>query len=217
MAIRPVNISGGNGFPVKFEIDDDTDHSSLPNSVFFKQADKDFVVRYKDALGNIVDAFLSPGSGGGPTVVANYSALPTLTANTDGIICSYQVPLGAATLPGKTLYVRGVNINSVVTTVLAGNATPVVYSYSLAFGHTAISLATTETATSKAPRRKILGVNQFPAAAALGTQAASIDSNLDVPVVVQPGEFVQVVAKNIGAVTTTGVITFFIDINGYFE
>lgn len=156
-------------------------------------------------------AALGSGLGG------QFSALPTLAVNTDGIVCSYQVPLGTAAYPGKTLYVRGVSIYAAVTTVLAGNATPVTYAYSLAYGHTAVSLATTETATSKAPRRKILGINQFPAAAAVGTQGAVIDKSFDVPVPVYPGEFIQVVAKNIGAVTTTGVITFFVDIDGYFE
>jgi hypothetical protein len=156
-------------------------------------------------------AALGVGLGG------QFSALPTLAVNTDGIICSYQVPLGTSTVPGKSLYVRGVNIDSVVTTVLAGNATPVVYFYSLAFGHTSVSLATTESATSKAPRRKMLGINQFPAAAAVATQGAEVKTDLDVPVVIQPGEFIQVVAKNVGAVTTTGVITFLIEIDGYFE
>ena len=156
-------------------------------------------------------AALGVGLGG------QFSALPTLAVNTDGIICSFQVPLGTAALPGKTLYIKGVNVDSVVTTVLAGNATPVVYAYSLAFGHTAVSLATTETATSKAPRRKVLGLNSFAAAAAAGTIGNEVKINVENPIVVYPGEFVQVVAKNIGAVTTTGVITFFIDIDGYFE
>lgn len=109
MAIRSVNISGGNGFPVKFEIDTDADHSGLPNSVFFKQADKDFVVRYKDALGNIVDAFLSPGSGTGPTVVANYSALPSAAAAI-GLFYWCEASQGTAWLPGSlggTYYPKG--------------------------------------------------------------------------------------------------------------
>jgi hypothetical protein len=109
MAIRSVNISGGNGFPVKFEIDTDADHSGLPNSVFFKQADKDFVVRYKDALGNIVDAFLSPGSGAGPTVVANYSALPAAAAAI-GLFYWASSSQGTKWLPGSvggTYYPNG--------------------------------------------------------------------------------------------------------------
>lgn len=156
-------------------------------------------------------AALGSGLGG------QFSALPTLAANTDGIICSFQVPLGSSLIPAKSLYVKGVNIDAIVTTVLAGNATPVVYAYSIAYGHTAVSLATTETATTKAPRRKVLGLNQFPAAAALATQGNEVKADLENPIVVQAGEFFQIVAKNIGAVTTTGVITFFIDIDGYFE
>jgi hypothetical protein len=156
-------------------------------------------------------AALGSGLGG------QFSALPTLAVNTDGIVCSFQVPLGTSTVPGKSLYIKGVNIDAVVTTVLAGNATPVVYVYSLAYGHTNVSLATTESATSKAPRRKILGVNSFPAAAALSTIGAEVKADLENPIVVQPGEFVQIVAKNIGAVTTSGVITFLVDIDGFFE
>jgi len=156
-------------------------------------------------------AALGSGLGG------QFSALPTLAANTDGIVCSFQVPIGTSSTQGKTLYIKGVNIYAVVTTVLAGNATPVIFAYSLAYGHNAVSLATTETTTTKAPRRKVLGVNQFPAAAALGTQAANVCNSFDIPVTVFPGEFVQIVAKNIGAVTTSGVVTFFIDVDGYFE
>ena len=63
MAIRSVYIKGGNGFPISYEVDSSTDHSGLPNSVFFKQVDLDSLVRYKDASGNILDAFSSGGTG----------------------------------------------------------------------------------------------------------------------------------------------------------
>ena len=157
-------------------------------------------------------AALGSGLGG------QFSALPTLALNTDGIICSYQVPLGTSAAPGKCLYISGVSVQGNVTTVLAGNATPVNYVYSLAFGHTAVSLATTTSTTTKAPVRKILGCETFAAAAPVATLGQKVDKDFDrAPVVVQPGEFIQVVAKNIGAVTTTGVITFLIDIEGYWE
>ena len=157
-------------------------------------------------------AALGSGLGG------QFSALPTLALNTDGIICSFQVPLGTSAAPGKTLYISGVSVQGNVTTALAGNATPVNYAYSLAFGHNNVSLATTTTATSKAPVRKILGYETFAAAAPVATLGQKVDKDFDrAPVVVQPGEFIQVVAKNIGAVTTTGVITFLVDIEGYWE
>lgn len=169
---------------------------------------------------------LAPGAGAvmtnttaalGSGLGGQFSALPTLAANTDGILCSYQVPAGTASLPGKSLYITGITINACVTTVLAGNASPVVYAYSIAYGHNAVSLATTETATTKAPRRKAFGMQSFAASATVGTIATPVHVTFSNPVVVQPGEFVQIVAKNIGVVTTTGVITFLVDFDGYFE
>lgn len=157
-------------------------------------------------------AALGVGLGG------QFSALPTLAVNTDGIVCSFQVPLGTSAAPGKTLYISGISIQGCVTTVLVGNATPTIYAYSLAFGHTNVSLATTTSATAKAPVRKVLGFETYAPAAAVGTLGQKVDKDFDrAPVVVQPGEFIQVVAKNIGAVTTTGVITFLVDIEGYWE
>lgn len=157
-------------------------------------------------------AALGSGLGG------QFAALPTLAVNTDGIVSSYQVPLGTSAAPGKTLYITGISVQGAVTTVLVGNATPVQYAYSLAFGHTAVSLATTTSATTKAPVRKPLGWETFAAAAAVGTLGQGVQKDFDrAPVVVQPGEFIQVVAKNLGAVTTTGVITFLVDIEGYWE
>jgi hypothetical protein len=65
------------------------------------------------ALSNTT-AVLGNGLGG------QFSIQPTLTAGTDGIVFSYQVPTGTSTLPGKSLYVTGVKIQGAVTTVLAG-------------------------------------------------------------------------------------------------
>lgn len=154
-------------------------------------------------------AALGSGLGG------QFSILPTLAVGTDGIISSYQVPLGTSILPGKSLYITRINISAGVTTALVGG--PVLYAWSLAYGHTAVSLATTETATSKAPRRMPLGMQTFPATSAVGTIASIIDLDLSAPIVVQPGEFIQAVAKNLGVVTSAGVITAIISFGGYWE
>ena len=156
-------------------------------------------------------ASLGSGLGG------QFSALPTLAAGTDGIISSYQNPVGTAALPSKTLYITGVKIQGCVTTVLVGNATPVLYAYSIAFGHTVVSLATAEAATTKAPRRIALGYETYAAAAAVGTVGTGVSMTFNSPIVVNPGEFIQLVGKNIGAVTTTGVITFSITFDSYWE
>ena len=154
-------------------------------------------------------AALGAGLGG------QFSALPTLVVGTDGIISSFQVPLGTAAQPGKTLYITSIDIQSMVTTVLAGG--PLLYAYSLAFGSTNVSLATVESAIAKAPRRVPLGFENIVAAAALGATGPKIALKFDTPIVVQPGEFVQSVAKNLGTVTTTGVVTWLVSINGYYE
>jgi len=154
-------------------------------------------------------AALGSGLGG------QFSVQPTLTVGTDGIISSYQVPAGTSTVPGKSLYITKITINAGVTTVLTGG--PVLYALSLAYGHTAVSLATTETATSKAPRRFPLGMMTFAATAAVGVIGTAVDLDLTTPILVQPGEFVQVVAKNLGVVTSAGVITFIISFGGYWE
>ena len=149
-------------------------------------------------------AALGVGMGG------QFSALPTLAVGTDGIVCSYQNPLGTVAVTGKQLVITGVSIKSVVTTVLAGNATPVVYALSLAYGHTNVSLATAEAAGAKAPRRIPLGVHIFAAAAALGSVSETVQVKFDRPIPVFPGEFAAIAAKNLGAVTTTGVVTFLV-------
>lgn len=154
-------------------------------------------------------AALGSGLGG------QFAAQPTLAQGTDGIVSSYQVPLGTSTLPGKSLYITRINISSAVTTTLTGG--PVIYAYSLAYGHTNVSLATTESATSKAARRLPLGIQTFAAAAAAGTGTNMIDIDLATPIVVQPGEFIQLVAKNLGTVTSAGVIVFIVGFGGYWE
>lgn len=155
-------------------------------------------------------AALGVGLGG------QFTALPTLAANTDGIVCSYQNPVPTAAIPGKTLYISGIRIQSIVTVLLAGG--PVNYVYSLAHGATNVSLATTEAAGAKAPRRIPLCIETFAANAALGTLGSQGHYiPFDAPIAVFPGEFVQLVAKNIGTVTTTGAITFLVSFNSYWE
>lgn len=154
-------------------------------------------------------AALGSGLGG------QFAVLPTLTASTDGIIGSYQNPVGSTTQTPRTLIITGVKIDSAVTTVLVGG--PVIYFYSLAFGHTAVSLATAESATIKAPRRVPLGIQSYAAAATVGTIGTTINIKFESPVTVYPGEFIQLVAKNVGTVTTTGVITILVSFDGYTE
>ena len=154
-------------------------------------------------------AALGSGLGG------QFTVQPTLAAGVDGIVTSYQIPLGSATVPGKSLYITRLTVNATVTATLTGG--PVVYAYSLAYGHTAVALTTTESATTKAPRRLPVGIQSFGATAPVGTTPATIDLDMTSPIFVQPGEFVQLVAKNLGTVTSAGTITFIVSFGGYWE
>jgi hypothetical protein len=93
----------------------------------------------------------------------------------------------------------------------------------LAYGHTTVSLAQTETttfqtATTKAARRIPLGMEGFAINAAVGvTSGQGVRLRFQTPVVVNPGEFVAIAAKNLVGVTTSGVLTSLVTFNGYFE
>lgn len=167
---------------------------------------------------------LAPGAGAalanatalGTGLGGQFAALPTLTANTDGIVCSYQNPVPTSAIPAKTLFIKGVRIQSIVSTVLVGG--PVLYEYSLCYGHTNVSLATTESATAKAPRRLPIGIETFVAAAAVGVVGSPQGQYMQFtsPIAVYPGEFVAIAAKNIGTVTTSGVIMFIVTFDAVF-
>lgn len=154
-------------------------------------------------------AALGAGLGG------QFWSTASLAVNTDGIISSFQVPAASASSPQKTLYITRIRIDTIVQTVLAGG--PFLLQWGLAYGHTAVSLATAETVTTKAPRRIALGFQSFAVTAAVGVQGSQIVCELDAPIVVHPGEFVQTIYKNIGTVGTAGTLAHTISIGGYWE
>jgi hypothetical protein len=148
------------------------------------------------------------------------AVLPTLAVNSDGIIFSYQNPAPTINITGRNLVIQGIEIKGTVSVILAGG--PVIYAFAVAFGHTAVSLATAESGsfannTAHAPRIAPLGIESYPATAAVGTQGSGARIALANPIVVRPGEFVAIIARNIGTVTTTGAITFVASYDAYWE
>lgn len=167
---------------------------------------------------------LAPGAGVAPTnttaalgsgLGGQFAIQPTLTASTDGIISSFQNPVGSVTQTPRNLVITGVKIDGIVTTAFTGG--PVYYLWSLAYGHTAVSLATAEAATTKAARRVPLGIQTYVVTAPVGTLGQTVQVTFQSPIVVAPGEFVQLVAKNVGTVTSAGVITTISSFDGYWE
>ena len=160
-------------------------------------------------------AALGVGLGG------QFGALPTFAVPNDGVLSSYQNPAGSVNIAPRTLYITGVRIQGAVTTTLTGG--PVLYAYALCYGHTSVSLAQAETGsfvtgTTKAPRRIPLGFETYASGAVAGILGGpGISINFTTPIVVNPGEFVAVSAKNLGVVTTLGVINVLVTLIGYFE
>lgn len=156
-------------------------------------------------------AVLGSGLGG------QFWATATVAVGTDGIVSSYQNPAGGVNATPRMLYITGVRISTTVQAALTGG--PFVLQWGLAFGHTAVSLATADslTAPSKAPRRRALGFQNLAAAAAVGAQPADLVAMFATPVAVNPGEFIQTFYKNIGTAGTAGTLAHTVDFEGYFE
>ena len=134
-----------------------------------------------------------------------------LALNTDGILMSYQVPAGTVNVPGKRLKITGVKMSAFVQTAMTGG--PLVNTFALAFGHTAVSLATAEAAATKKPRIILLPelTQSVAAAAAAGTMTSQPGSAMCLfpePIYVNPGEFVAFTVKHIGTAATAGVIGY---------
>ena len=134
----------------------------------------------------------------------------TLAVTTDGIICSFQNPAVGVNGPGRRLVIRGVSLSSHVQTAITG--APYIAQYSLAFGHTTVSLATAEGVISKAPRRVSLPelTQAVTAAQAVSTIVACPGGGFadfgDAPIFVNPGEFVALVKKKVGTAASAGVV-----------
>lgn len=150
----------------------------------------------------------NPTSAAGSNTAANVTGLggqgainAAATAATDFIMCSYQVPAGTVAVQGRRLRVSGVKISAAnLGAAVATTATTI--GLSLAFGHTAVSLATTETAsfataTTKAPRRIPLGIMFWNVAAPIGAtpQNGDIYMPFQNPIYVNPGEFIATTMK----------------------
>jgi hypothetical protein len=150
-------------------------------------------------------ANLPGGLGGQGAVIA------AAAAATDGIWGSYQVPVPTVNVPGRRLVITGLRLSAVnLGAAVATTATTI--QFSLAFGHTAVSLATGEATNTKAPRRISIGFMTWAIGAAIGQGPQNGDIVLDLssaPIYVNPGEFVQLVGKFMaGTATASQVINF---------
>jgi len=147
-----------------------------------------------------------PGGLGGQGVVT-----AAVAAATDGIWSEYGVTLNTVNIQGRRLVVTGVRVDA-INTGAAVATTATTLQFSLAFGHTAVSLATAEAANAKAPRRIALGFMNWPIGAAIGAGPDKGPIWVDfssAPIYVNPGERIALVGKFVaGTATASQTITF---------
>lgn len=144
------------------------------------------------------------------------------TGATDLIVSSYQNPVGGVNQTPRTMKLRGIKIDC-VNAGAAVATTPSTFAVALAWGGTAVTLAGTESTsfqnnTIKLQRRQPLGVISFPVGAAIGAAATPLQFDFEAPLVINPGEFVQVVVKPLVATATASeVYQWIISPNLYHE
>lgn len=169
-----------------------------------------------------------PTSAAGSNTAANATGLGGTGAvnaaaggATDYIATSYQNPASTINIVGRNLYITGVRI-STINTGAAVATTPTTLQWALGFGHTAVSMQTAETgsfvtATTKTPRRVLLGFQSAPVAAAIGAvYSPDIYMAFNSPIVVRPGEFINTFFKQIiGTATASQTITYIVTFDGY--
>lgn len=153
------------------------------------------------------NATLSNTAAGYTTLGGQWSFAAPAGAVTDYALFGYQVPAGAATAHNKNLRIDRVSISSVnVGAAVATTAT--VIQWALGVHSTAVSLATAEAATTRAPRRIPIGMQAFVVGDAIGASANQIVLDVSsAPVYVEPGSYIHIIARvPVGTATASQVI-----------
>lgn len=153
-----------------------------------------------------VAATLSNTAAGYTTPDGQWSFTAPAGAVTDYCLFGYHVPAFAANAMNRSLQISGGRI-SAMNTGAAVATTATILQWGMAVGSTAVSLATTEAATTRAPKRIALGMSGFQVGAGIGAQASDIIFNLAAPLIVEPGCFLQTIVRvPIGTATASQVI-----------
>lgn len=167
----------------------------------------------------------APTPAGGSNTTANITGLggvgainAAASAATDYIASSYLNPAGATAVTGRTLYVKGVRISAINNGAVVAT-TPTTLFWYLAFGHTAVSLATAESSNTKAPRRIPLGFMSAVVGAVVGQPYSNeLVMQFTSPVVINPGEYLATVCQQtVGTATASQTIYYSVVFDAYYE
>jgi hypothetical protein len=134
------------------------------------------------------------------------------------VFCSYQVPVQSATQTSKRLVITGIAISASNGGAAVATTNTTLY-WQLAWGHTALSLATSDAVNAKGPRFLPLGQMTVPVGAVVGGMYdRDIARTFATPIVVNPGEFVAVTVRFlVGTATASQEVVASIGFEGYWE
>jgi hypothetical protein len=165
-------------------------------------------------------ATLSNTTAGYATLGGQWQFATVAGAETDYALFAFLNPAGTAAVPGRTLFVTGIRIDS-LNTGAAVATTATVLQWGCSAGSTAVTLAgTVDSAGAKIVRRVALGIQSWAIGAAIGAAPlpGPIDTQFSSPLVVNAGEYFHVIMKQfLGTATASQVIRGVCFINGYFE
>ena len=162
-------------------------------------------------------ATLSNTAAGYTTLGGSFVFAAAAGAETDYALFAFLNTAPTTGITGRNLVIRGVWIDT-WNQVVAVATTPTIMQWSLAVGSTAVSLATTDGAATRLPKRIHLGAQSFIIGAAVGAQGPRIDCNLDAPVTCEPGTYVHIILRMpVGTATATETFRGAVGINAYWE
>jgi hypothetical protein len=177
------------------------------------------------ALDNIANstaptsAALSNTAAGYTTLGGNFQFAAVAGAETDYALFGYQVPALSVTQPGKNLMVTGIDIDS-FNMGAAVATTPTLLNWYVGIGASAVSLATVDSATTRAPHKKALGAQSFPIGAAIGARAdrfVSADFSQS-PLMIEQSAYLHIILRMpVGTATAAQIIRGGVTVKGYFE
>ena len=138
-------------------------------------------------------------------------------SETDYALFAFQVPAQTVTNQGRTLVVHGINISTFnMGTVVA--TTPTLLQWGIAYDGTAVSLATADGASTKAPRRVPLGCQSLPVGSAVGGNVPDLRVDFRQPLAVNAGNYLHVILKiPVGTATASQIVRGVVAINATWE
>jgi len=148
------------------------------------------------------------------------------TGATDLIVASWQNPIGSVNQTPRTIKLRGIKVDC-ANAGAAVATTATTFAVAVAWGaqqaNIAASLSGTESGsfvnnTTKIRKIQPIGIIGFPVGSAIGAVATPIQFDFEAPIVVNPGEFLQIVVKPlIGTATASEVFQWVISPNLFHE